>query len=112
MASWYLADWEVPANATSREPLAFQDDDSGLPDNFTGATFKIEARNASNTVVATFISPTGIELTDLANGKITLVCPPAVAAVGTYDYDLIMTIAAVKTKLMEGKFIVVKGITA
>lgn len=100
-------------NADWIESFTFVDEETNAVIPMTGSTFEMDIKTAPGAaVVLGLTSGAGdIDVTDVANGKITVTIADGAIAVGNYYYDIIQILSGVRTIRMRGAATVVEGIT-
>lgn len=112
MATTFQVNFTVGTNEDLRHSFQLKDT-AGTGIDITGATMALEAVNDNGDSI--FVASTAdsrITLTTPATGYFKLNVPQSVigaVAVGTYKFDLVMTLSGEKTRLMFGTVNVVEG---
>ena len=101
-------------NETFQRTLTYKDS-NGVAIDLSGYTAALQVRRDYNTApVISLTESAGLTLGGAAGTIVITIAPTATAALeaNTHLYDLVLTTGAgVKTRILEGKFDVVQGIT-
>lgn len=108
---WVIANIVYQSNGDFSRYFAFTDS-NGKAYSFTGSTFKCEVRPSPGSGTLTKSLTAGLDVSDIANGRIGINWADGDIAVGTYAYDLLMVTGSKQVPILKGSLTIIAGVTA